>query len=229
VSRHGRTGTGWAAETRSECSEADLFRSGTRRRPWRVSWSGCDGSSGSRDPSLSPNWWRRTSPSMTLSLVTIFCWRARSHDVCSRRGFRRALPYIARDGTPRVLATWFHWTGEVLAMPTFLAAPHVRHAPRRLAALRVNPDVISALDELVRRPVSSMLPSPVVDEATRWGRRAVSATAAGTSPTSTRSHSGGSSRVTRRPAASSSAAGRTSSLRATGRTHGTTSRRSPAR
>ena len=33
--------------------------------------------------------------------------------------------YVATDGTPRVLATWFHWTGEVLAMPTFLAAPHV--------------------------------------------------------------------------------------------------------
>jgi hypothetical protein len=40
--------------------------------------------------------------------------------------------YIATDGTPRVLATWFHWTGEVLAMPTFLAAPHVRHAAGRL-------------------------------------------------------------------------------------------------
>jgi hypothetical protein len=54
--------------------------------------------------------------------------------------------YIARDGTPRVLATWFHWTGEVLAMPTFLAAPHVRHAAGRLRALRANPDVAVMID-----------------------------------------------------------------------------------
>jgi hypothetical protein len=49
--------------------------------------------------------------------------------------------YIATDGTPRVLATWFHWTGEVLAMPTFLAAPHVRHPAGRIQALRANSDV----------------------------------------------------------------------------------------
>jgi hypothetical protein len=54
--------------------------------------------------------------------------------------------YIALDGTPRVLATWFHWTGEVLAMPTFLAAPHVRHPPRRLQALRANPAVAVTID-----------------------------------------------------------------------------------
>src|SRR6266566_9757028 len=54
--------------------------------------------------------------------------------------------YIAGDGTPRVLATWFHWTGEVLAMPTFLAAPHVRHAAGRLRALRANPDVAVTID-----------------------------------------------------------------------------------
>ena len=54
--------------------------------------------------------------------------------------------YLATDGTPRVLATWFHWTGEVLAMPTFLAAPHVRHAAGRLRALRANPDVAVTID-----------------------------------------------------------------------------------
>lgn len=41
--------------------------------------------------------------------------------------------YIAGDGTPRVLATWFHWTGEALSMPTFLAAPHVRPRPGAFA------------------------------------------------------------------------------------------------
>jgi hypothetical protein len=54
--------------------------------------------------------------------------------------------YIALDGTPRVLATWFHWTGELLAMPTFVAAPHVRHAAGRLRALRVNPAVAVTID-----------------------------------------------------------------------------------
>jgi hypothetical protein len=54
--------------------------------------------------------------------------------------------YVAGDGTPRVLATWFHWTGEVLAMPTFLAAPHVRHAAGRLRALRARPEVAVTID-----------------------------------------------------------------------------------
>jgi hypothetical protein len=54
--------------------------------------------------------------------------------------------YRATDGTPRVLATWFHWTGEVLTMPTFLAAPHVRHAAGRLRALRANPNVAVTID-----------------------------------------------------------------------------------
>jgi hypothetical protein len=54
--------------------------------------------------------------------------------------------YIASDGTPRVLATWFHWTGEVLAMPTFLAAPHVRHPAGRVRALRAKPEVAVTID-----------------------------------------------------------------------------------
>jgi hypothetical protein len=54
--------------------------------------------------------------------------------------------HIAEDGTPRVLATWFHWTGELLVMPTFVAAPHVRHAAGRLRALRGNPNVAVTID-----------------------------------------------------------------------------------
>src|SRR5438270_7579846 len=54
--------------------------------------------------------------------------------------------YLATDGTPRVLATWFTWTGVVLAMPTFLAAPHVRHAAGRLRALRANPNAAVTID-----------------------------------------------------------------------------------
>jgi hypothetical protein len=54
--------------------------------------------------------------------------------------------YTALDGTPRVLPTWFHWTGEELVMPTFISAPHVRRAAGRLRALRANPDVAITID-----------------------------------------------------------------------------------
>jgi hypothetical protein len=54
--------------------------------------------------------------------------------------------YVALDGTPRVLSTWFHWSGGVLSMPTFIAAPHVRHPARRLQALRAHPDVAVTID-----------------------------------------------------------------------------------
>jgi hypothetical protein len=39
------------------------------------------------------------------------------------------LAYIATDGTPRVIATWFSWTGEELVMSMFLAAPHEHRQP----------------------------------------------------------------------------------------------------
>jgi hypothetical protein len=54
--------------------------------------------------------------------------------------------YTATDGTPRVLPSWFHWTGEELVMPTFVSAPHVRRPARRLAALRANPEVAVTID-----------------------------------------------------------------------------------
>jgi hypothetical protein len=54
--------------------------------------------------------------------------------------------YVAADGTPRVLPTWFHWTGEELVMPTFVAAPHIRHAAARIKALRANPNVAVTID-----------------------------------------------------------------------------------
>ncbi len=60
--------------------------------------------------------------------------------------------YVATDGTPRVLATWFVWTGEVLAMPTFIAAPHVRHAAGRLRALRANPGAAVTIDTEIFPP-----------------------------------------------------------------------------
>jgi hypothetical protein len=54
--------------------------------------------------------------------------------------------YTAADGTPRVVASWFHWTGEELVMPTFISAPHVRHPAYRVRDLRANPDVAVTID-----------------------------------------------------------------------------------
>src|SRR5258708_32471949 len=54
--------------------------------------------------------------------------------------------YIATDGTPRVIATWFHWTGEELVMPTFVSAPHIRQPAARLGALRAHPEVAITID-----------------------------------------------------------------------------------
>jgi hypothetical protein len=50
------------------------------------------------------------------------------------------------DGTPRIVASWFVWTGDELVMPTFISAPHVRHPAYRVRALRANPDVAVSID-----------------------------------------------------------------------------------
>jgi hypothetical protein len=54
--------------------------------------------------------------------------------------------YTALDGTPRIVASWFLWTGEELVLPTFISAPHISHAAYRVRALRVNPDVAVSID-----------------------------------------------------------------------------------
>jgi hypothetical protein len=54
--------------------------------------------------------------------------------------------YTSADGTPRVVASWFHWTGTELVMPTFISAPHIRHPAYRVRALRSNPDVAVTID-----------------------------------------------------------------------------------
>jgi hypothetical protein len=50
------------------------------------------------------------------------------------------------DGTPRVLPTWFHWTGDEIVMGTFVSAPHIQRAAARLKALQVNPNVAITID-----------------------------------------------------------------------------------
>src|SRR5215211_7056737 len=54
--------------------------------------------------------------------------------------------YTALDGTPRIVASWFVWTGEELVMPTFISAPHVRHAAYRVRTLRENPEIAVSID-----------------------------------------------------------------------------------
>ena len=54
--------------------------------------------------------------------------------------------YTADDGTPRIVASWFQWTDGGLVMPTFIRAPHVAAASRRLTALRARPDVAVSID-----------------------------------------------------------------------------------
>jgi hypothetical protein len=45
-----------------------------------------------------------------------------------------------------VTASWFNWTGSEIVMPTFLSAPHIRHQPYRVRALRANPEVEISID-----------------------------------------------------------------------------------
>ena len=54
--------------------------------------------------------------------------------------------YTAKDGTPRIVPTWFQWTDGELVMPTFIRAPHVAAPSRRLTALRARPDVAVSID-----------------------------------------------------------------------------------
>jgi nitroimidazol reductase NimA-like FMN-containing flavoprotein (pyridoxamine 5'-phosphate oxidase superfamily) len=56
------------------------------------------------------------------------------------------LAFVWSDGTPRVIPTWFVWTGTEIVMCTFLAGPGVRHPARRVDVLRENPHVAITID-----------------------------------------------------------------------------------
>lgn len=56
------------------------------------------------------------------------------------------LAYVAGDGTPRIMSTWFHWTGDEVVMPTFIAAPHIVRPAARIRALRADPAVAITID-----------------------------------------------------------------------------------
>jgi hypothetical protein len=56
------------------------------------------------------------------------------------------LAYVALDRTPRIVPTWFSWTGHELVMGTFVSAPHVTEPASRPRSLRANPAVAVAID-----------------------------------------------------------------------------------
>lgn len=58
------------------------------------------------------------------------------------------LAYVARDGGPRVVPTWFHWTGRHVVMVTYVAGPNagIAHPARRIADLRADPRVAISID-----------------------------------------------------------------------------------
>lgn len=58
------------------------------------------------------------------------------------------LGFVAPDGTPRVVPSWFEWTGTELVMVTYVAGPEagIRHPAARIAALRANPSVALTID-----------------------------------------------------------------------------------
>lgn len=58
------------------------------------------------------------------------------------------LAYVATDGTPRVMSTWFVWTGGELVMATYVHCPPmgITRPAARLRALRANPAVAVTID-----------------------------------------------------------------------------------
>jgi hypothetical protein len=64
------------------------------------------------------------------------------------------LAYVTRSGEPRIVPTWFHWTGDELVMATWVSGPHVSHPARRVAALRARPDVTISIDTEASPPTA---------------------------------------------------------------------------
>lgn len=58
------------------------------------------------------------------------------------------MAYLSTDGAPRIVPSWFQWTGTDLVMVTYIAGPSagIRHPARRLSALRADPRVAVSID-----------------------------------------------------------------------------------
>ena len=75
------------------------------------------------------------------------------------------LAYVAPDGSPRIVPTWFTWTGEEIVMGTYVRAPHVSRPAARIQALRANPAVAISIDSETQPPkVLSIRGQAVVTE-----------------------------------------------------------------
>lgn len=81
----------------------------------------------------------------------------------ARRLLRSTIParlaYTGADGTPRLVSTWFVWTGSELVMATFVHCPPqgVRRPARRLRALHAKPHVAVMIDSEPQPPEVLML------------------------------------------------------------------------
>lgn len=66
------------------------------------------------------------------------------------------LAFVSSDGTPRVVPSWFHWTGQEIVTMTYIAGPGIgiRHPAARIAALRANPRVAVTIDTESNPPQS---------------------------------------------------------------------------
>jgi hypothetical protein len=64
------------------------------------------------------------------------------------------LGYTALDGSPRVVATWYVWTGDELVMSTFVCAPPlgISRPAHRLRALRADPRIAVIIDSEPQPP-----------------------------------------------------------------------------
>lgn len=77
------------------------------------------------------------------------------------------LAYTALDRTPRVISTWFVWTGTEIVMATYLRCPPlgIQRPARRLGALRANPHVAMTIDTEPQPPEVLLLRGSVhIDE-----------------------------------------------------------------
>jgi hypothetical protein len=83
-------------------------------------------------------------------------------DTSSESTIPARVAYLARDGSPRITPTWFHWTGSELVMPTFIAAPHVARPARRLRDLGSQPTVAVTIDTETQPPQALSLRGQVV-------------------------------------------------------------------
>lgn len=76
----------------------------------------------------------------------------------ARELLRAAIPvrmaFVAADGTPRIVPSWFHWNGTEFVMATYIAGPAVSHPAARVAALRANPRVALSIDTEANPPLA---------------------------------------------------------------------------